>query len=85
MQQSCEMNGAKIERVLVGRLVVNVVRETDDTLDVAPVVGRVVVAHVPLYVGRDGLDEGVIAEGVHFELQVFQVFGVLQDSRVGFG
>ena len=60
-------------------------RKTDDTLDVAPVMGRVVVAHVVFYVGRDGLDERVIAEGVHFNwcildgcsgLGVDEVYGV---------
>lgn len=44
---------------------VDVVGHGHDALDVIPGVGRVVVFHVVFYVGCDGLDEGVVLEGVH--------------------
>ena len=67
MQQSSEVDGAQVEGRLEGvvRVVVDVVRHGHDALNVVPAVGRVVVLHVLLDVGRDGLDEGVVFEGIH--------------------
>ena len=65
VEEGREVDDAEVEVCLVCRLGVNVSCEPDDALDVVPVVRRVVVAHVLFYVSRHGLDQGVIAEGIH--------------------
>ena len=66
MEEGGEVDGAEVEGGLEGgvRVGVDVVRHAHDALDVVPGMGGVVVAHVGFYVGGDGLDEGVVWEGV---------------------
>ncbi len=65
VEQGGEVDGAEVEGGLEGwvGVGVDVVGHGDDALDVVPGVGGVVVGHVGLDVGCDGLDEGVVGEG----------------------
>ena len=67
VEQGGEVDGAEVQSGLEGwvRVGVDVVSHGDDALDVIPGMGRVVVVHVGLDMGGDGLDEGVVGEGGH--------------------
>ena len=65
VKEGGEVNDSEIQGGLEGwvGVGVDVVGHGNDALDVVPGMGGVVVAHVGLDVGGDGLDEGVVGEG----------------------
>lgn len=65
VEKGGEVDDAEVELGLVLRLGVDVPCQAEHALNVAPVMRGVVVLHVGLDVGRDGLHERIVGEGVH--------------------
>ena len=65
VEKGGQVDDAEVELGLVLRLGVDVPRQAEDTLNVAPIMRSVVVLHVGLDVGRDGLHERIVSEVVH--------------------